>query len=87
LQANATREDYDETLRLAAAGGFLPDPYVVNARGNVRASLDDWAGAREDYSESARLFQGSKARGFSSLNERRNSFRICCCRCRCLHIQ
>ena len=44
LQANATREDYDETLRLAAAGGFLPDPYVVNARGNVRASMDDWAG-------------------------------------------
>jgi tetratricopeptide (TPR) repeat protein len=56
--------DYDETLRLAAAGGFLPDPYVLNARGNVRASTDDWAGAREDYAESARLFQSSK--GFRS---------------------
>lgn len=60
-------QDYDETLRLAAVGGFLPDPYVVNARGNVRASLDDWAGAREDYSESARLFQGSKARAETDL--------------------
>ena len=56
--------DYDETLRLAAAGGFLPDPYILNARGNVRASTDDWAGAREDYAESARLFQSSK--GFKS---------------------
>ena len=56
--------DYDETLRLAAAGGFSPDPYIPNARGNVRASTDDWAGAREDYAESARLFQSSK--GFKS---------------------
>jgi len=56
--------DYDATLALAADGGFLPDPYIVNARGNVRASMDDWAGAREDYRESARLFQGSK--GFRS---------------------
>lgn len=57
-------DDYDETLRLAAVGGFFPDPYILNARGNVKASLGDWAGAREDYSESARLFQGSK--GFRS---------------------
>ena len=56
--------DYDETLRLAEVGGFLPDPYVLNSRGNCRGSLGDWGGAREDYLESARLFQSSK--GFRS---------------------
>ena len=56
--------DYDEVLRLADVGGFYPDPYILNSRGNVRASLDDWSGAREDYQASARLFQGSK--GFRS---------------------
>ena len=37
--------DYDRALQLATASGRKPDPYVVNSRGNVRASLGDWAGA------------------------------------------
>ena len=56
--------DYDEVIYLAEVGGFYPDPYILNSRGNVKASLDDWVGAREDYASSARLFQGSK--GFRS---------------------
>lgn len=57
--ANALK-DYDEVLRLCAEGGFAPDPYTVNARGNVKGSLGDWAGARNDYNDAARLFQGAK---------------------------
>ena len=53
-------EDYEATLALAKAGNFAPDPYVVNAVGNCRASLGDWRGAREEYLESAALFQTSK---------------------------
>lgn len=37
--------DYDRALQLATVSGRKPDPYVVNSRGNVRASLGDWAGA------------------------------------------
>ena len=52
--------DYDAVIRLAAEGGFAPDPYVLNSRGNVRGSLGDWKGAREDYADSAELFQSAK---------------------------
>jgi len=53
-------QDYDAALELCIRGGFAPDPYVLNSRGNVRGSLGDWAGAKEDYAESAALFQGAK---------------------------
>ena len=52
--------DYDAVLKLCADSGFAPDPYVLNSRGNVRGSLGDWRGAREDYSDSAELFQSAK---------------------------
>lgn len=52
--------DYDEALRLAEESGFVPDPYVLNSRGNVRGSLGDWAGAREDFALAAELFQAAK---------------------------
>jgi tetratricopeptide (TPR) repeat protein len=52
--------DYDAALRLCVEGGFAPDPYILNSRGNVRGSLGDWAGAKEDYADSAGLFQGAK---------------------------
>ena len=32
-------------LAMAAAVDKRPDPFVLNSRGNVRASLGDWAGA------------------------------------------
>ena len=53
-------EDYEATLALARAGNFAPDPYVINAVGNCRASLGDYDGAREAYRTSAALFQTSK---------------------------
>lgn len=31
--------DYEEAQRIAAANGFLPDPYILNSTGNVLASL------------------------------------------------
>ena len=52
--------DYDEALRLCEESGFAPDPYVLNSRGNVRGSLDDWAGARDDFALAAELFQAAK---------------------------
>jgi tetratricopeptide (TPR) repeat protein len=54
--------DYDAALQLAASGGESPDPYIINARGNCRNSLGEWAGAREDYLISSQLFQ--QAKGF-----------------------
>lgn len=54
--------DYDRALSLAAINGKKPDPYVVNSRGNVRASLGDWDGARTDYLAARDGFQ--QARGF-----------------------
>lgn len=55
-------DDYDRALFLAGENGKKPDPYVVNSRGNVRASLGDWDGARSDYLAARDGFQ--QARGF-----------------------
>lgn len=40
----AALRDYNRALDMAAAVDKRPDPYVLNSRGNVRASLGDWAG-------------------------------------------
>jgi len=40
----------------------VQDPYILNSRGNVRATLGDYEGARDDYLVSARLFQTAKVR-------------------------
>ena len=37
-----------QSFELAITAGFRPDPYVLNSRGNVRGSLNDWKGAKED---------------------------------------
>ena len=44
---------------------------MVNAVGNCRASLGDWRGAREEYLESAALFQTSKGGGGTAPAPRR----------------
>ena len=41
----AALRDYDSALLLARAAGKFPDPYVLNSRGNVLASLGRWQGA------------------------------------------
>lgn len=41
---NSALQDYNDALARAAAVDKRPDPYVLNSRGNVRASLGDWAG-------------------------------------------
>ncbi len=51
--------DYDAALAAAAAGGFKPDPYVLNSRGNVLASLARWADARDAYVGAEAIFQAS----------------------------
>ncbi|CAK0785284.1 hypothetical protein CVIRNUC_008490, partial [Coccomyxa viridis] len=58
----AALDDYDLALSLAARGGQYPDPYVLNSKGNVLASLGRWKEARQDYLRSAAGFQ--KAAGF-----------------------
>jgi tetratricopeptide (TPR) repeat protein len=40
----AALADYDRALLLARAAGRFPDPYVLNSRGNVLASLGRWQG-------------------------------------------
>ncbi|CAL5223473.1 g5995 [Coccomyxa viridis] len=54
--------DYVKALDLADRGGQYPDPYVLNSKGNVLASLGRWREARQDYLRSAMGFQ--KAAGF-----------------------
>ena len=49
--------DYDVALAAATTAGFLPDPYIVNSRGNVLASLGRWAEARDAYTSAAAIFQ------------------------------
>jgi len=49
--------DYDVALASATTAGFLPDPYIVNSRGNVLASLGRWAEARDAYTSAAAIFQ------------------------------
>ena len=56
--------DYNRVLRLCEEGGFAPDPYVLNSRGNAYGSLGDWSKAKDDYALAAeRLFT---AKGCSS---------------------
>ena len=50
-------DDYDVALASATTAGFLPDPYIVNSRGNVLASLGRWAEARDAYTLAAAIFQ------------------------------
>lgn len=38
-------KDYDEALALADAAGLLPDPYILNSRGNCHASLGEAPGS------------------------------------------
>jgi len=52
--------DYNVALEAASKGGFKPDPYVLNSRGNVYASLARWDEARQDYLASAAIFQSSQ---------------------------
>jgi len=54
--------DYDQALAVTASAGLLPDPYVLNDRGNVLASLGLWREARQAYLESSEGFQ--RAKGF-----------------------
>ena len=56
--------DYNRVLRLCEEGGFAPDPYVLNSRGNAYGSLGDWSKAKDDYALAAELFQSAK--GFRS---------------------
>ena len=54
--------DYDDALRLAREDGNPGDPFVLNSRGNVKASLGLYDAARRDYLDSAEGFR--RARGF-----------------------
>ena len=54
--------DYDSALRLAREDGNPGDPFVLNGRGNVKASLGMWDAARVDYLDSAEGFR--KANGY-----------------------
>lgn len=51
--------DYTRSLELSAAIGST-QPYVLNSRGNARASQGDWAGALQDFRASSRVFRESK---------------------------
>ena len=44
----AALADYDAALLTARQAGQFADPYVLNSRGNVLASLGRWQGARAD---------------------------------------
>lgn len=45
-----------------------PDPYVLNSRGNVRASLGDWAGGPPGSSTEAACLLAASFRCFLSLS-------------------
>jgi len=63
--------DYNRALELAITAGFRPDPYVLNSRGNVRGSLNDWKGAKEDYEGAFAAFQSASGfRNGSSTTQR-----------------
>lgn len=63
--------DYNAALAEAVSAGYEQDPYILNSRGNVRATLGDYEGARDDYLVSARLFQTAKGfRNGSSTTQR-----------------
>lgn len=63
-------EDYDEALQLAIEDGKYEDPYVLNSRGNVKASLGRYEDARDDYCRSAEGFRAAK--GFLDRDGRSN---------------
>ena len=68
----AALRDYDAALETASRGGLPPDPYILNARGNVLAAgLGDFRGARDAYLDAAANFQASKGINTSANNERR----------------
>lgn len=50
----------NQCRRAGALRRKQPDPYVLNSRGNVHASLGKWASARQDYLASQQGFQGAK---------------------------
>lgn len=53
----AALADYDEALKLSLVAGGTPDPYILNARGNVHMALELWIAARKDFVTSAELLQ------------------------------
>mmetsp|Transcript_21408 Transcript_21408/g.53919 ORF Transcript_21408/g.53919 Transcript_21408/m.53919 type:complete len:390 (-) Transcript_21408:79-1248(-) len=55
----AAEKDYSTCLALSKELG-LTGPYILNARGNARASLGRWAEAREDYTQAAEVFQRNR---------------------------
>lgn len=59
-------DDYTNALQAAARADAQADPYVLNSRGNVLVSLARYAEARQDYLQSAELFQ--RAKGFRGAN-------------------
>ena len=63
--------DYDEALQLAVEDGNYEDPYVLNSRGNVKASLGRFEDARKDYLSAAEGFR--KAKGYLDKDGRSNT--------------
>lgn len=51
---------YDGALAAAKAAGYSPDPYVLNSRGNVLASMGRYAEARSAYQSALGTFQASR---------------------------
>lgn len=54
--------DYNSAIQLASSSALEPDPYVLNSRGNVKASLGLYDDARIDYCNAAEGFR--RAKGF-----------------------
>lgn len=63
-------DDYNVALAKAAADGRYADPFVVNSRGNVKASLAMYEDARRDYLSSAEGFR--QAKGYLDKDGRSN---------------
>jgi len=55
----AAERDYSTCLALSKELG-LTGPYILNARGNARASLTRWGEARDDYRAAAEVFQKNR---------------------------
>mmetsp|Transcript_35369 Transcript_35369/g.100128 ORF Transcript_35369/g.100128 Transcript_35369/m.100128 type:complete len:174 (+) Transcript_35369:360-881(+) len=55
----AAERDYSMCLELSSELG-LTGPYILNARGNVRASLQRWDQALQDYRDAAAVFQKNR---------------------------
>lgn len=52
--------DYDDAIARAASTGLEADPFILNSRGNVKASMERWSDARSDYLASAEGFRAAK---------------------------